>query len=71
VKQSEVKQSEVDYIWGRGSSDYVATSYRLDGPGSFLRSILVFSVCFFFFIFSNGFFMYYVFLHVFSVSCVL
>jgi hypothetical protein len=35
VKRSEVKQSEVIYIQGRGSSDYVATSYRLDGPGSF------------------------------------
>jgi hypothetical protein len=57
LKRSEVKLSEVVYILGRGSSDYVAMSYRLDGAGSFLGSMLVFSV---FFVFS-----------VLSVSCVL
>jgi hypothetical protein len=39
VKGCEVKRSEVVYIHGRDSSDYVATSYRLDGPGSFPGSI--------------------------------
>jgi hypothetical protein len=46
VKRSEERRSEVVYIQGRGSSDYVATSYRLDGPGSVPDSILVFSVFF-------------------------
>jgi hypothetical protein len=36
-----VKRSEVVYIQGRGSSDYVATSYRLDGPASFPGSIFI------------------------------
>jgi hypothetical protein len=40
----KVKRSEVVYVKGRGSSDYLATSYRLDGPGSFPGRILVFSV---------------------------
>jgi hypothetical protein len=31
-----VKLSEVLYIHGRDSSDYLATSYRLDGPGYFV-----------------------------------
>jgi hypothetical protein len=44
VKRSEVKRSEVVYIQGRGSSDYVSTSYKLDGPGSCPGSILLFSV---------------------------
>jgi hypothetical protein len=57
----KVKRSEVVYMQGRGSSDYVATSYRLDGPGSFPGSILVFSA--FFHVFSVVF--------VFSVSYVL
>jgi hypothetical protein len=62
MKQSEVKRSEVVYIQGRGSSDYVATSYTLNGPGSFPGSILVFSSVFscIFCVFS-----------VFYVSCVL
>jgi hypothetical protein len=46
VKRSEVKRSEVVHIQGRGSSYYVATSYRLDGPGSSPCSILVYSVFF-------------------------
>jgi hypothetical protein len=41
VKRSEVKRSEVVYIQDRDSSDYVATSYRLDGPGSFPGSIFI------------------------------
>jgi hypothetical protein len=45
VKQSEVKQSEVVFtIQGRDSSDYVVTSYRLDGLGSFPGSIFM-GVC--------------------------
>jgi hypothetical protein len=44
VKRNEMKQSDVVYIQSRGSSDYVATNYRLDGPGSFPGSILIFSV---------------------------
>jgi hypothetical protein len=61
VKRNQAKRSVV-YIQGRGSSDYVAMSYRRDGPGSFPGSILVFSslLCMFFHVFS-----------VFSVSCVL
>jgi hypothetical protein len=54
----------VVYIQGRGRSHYVVTSYRLDDPGSFPGSILVFSV--FLFVFSIVFFTY-VFFHVFSV----
>jgi hypothetical protein len=56
----KVKRSEVVYIQGRGSSDYVATSYRLDGPGTFQGSIFILLSS----IFS-------VFPSVFSVSCVL
>jgi hypothetical protein len=41
VKGSEVKRGEMVYIQGRDSSDCVATSYRLDGPGSFLISIFI------------------------------
>jgi hypothetical protein len=44
VKRSEVKRSEVVYIQSRGSLDNVATSYRLDGLGSFSGSILQFSM---------------------------
>jgi hypothetical protein len=39
-----MNRSEVVCIQGPVSSDYVATSYRLDGPGSFPGSILIFSV---------------------------
>jgi hypothetical protein len=46
VKRSEVKRSEMVYIHGRGSSGDVATSYKLNGPGSFPGSILVFSMFF-------------------------
>jgi hypothetical protein len=69
AKRIEVKRSEAVYIQGRGKSDCVATSYRLDSPGSFPGSILVFSL---FFRISSVFscvcfFLYYVFVHVFSV----
>jgi hypothetical protein len=65
VKRSEVKPSEVVYIHGRDSSDYVATSYILDGPGSFPGSILVLYVFFsYFLVFSCIFcvFLYFLFL---------
>jgi hypothetical protein len=42
----KVKRSEVVYIQGRGSSDYVATSYRLDGPGFFFRALYSYFLCF-------------------------
>jgi hypothetical protein len=58
VKRSEVK---VVYVHGRDSSDYVATSYRFDGPGSFPCNILVF--------FMYVSFMYYVFFFLFLVFC--
>jgi hypothetical protein len=50
--KSDVKLSEVRwfYITSGESSDYVATSYRLDGPGSFPGSIFIlFSSVFFVF----------------------
>jgi hypothetical protein len=58
VKRSEVKRSELVYIQGRGSSDYVATSYRLDGLGSFPGSVFI--------LFSS---IIYVFSSVFSAAC--
>jgi hypothetical protein len=42
VKRSEVKRSEVVLHYRVGiAQDYVATSYRLDGPGSFPGSIFM------------------------------
>jgi hypothetical protein len=73
-----VKRSEVVYIQGRSSSDNVAMSYTLDGPGSFPGSILVLSVFSYYLVlfscmcFSRicAFQVLCVF-HVFSVSCIL
>jgi hypothetical protein len=55
-----MKRREVVYVQGRDSSDYVATSYRLDGPGSFPGSIFI---LFFFCIFGFSCFVMFMYMN--------